>query len=56
MKILVVEDEIHQQEWLARNLSNTGHEVTTACKGGRKKPSICSDNSRAGFHIDGIRV
>lgn len=33
MKILVVEDEICQQEWLTRNLSNAGHEVTTACDG-----------------------
>jgi CheY-like chemotaxis protein len=33
MKILVVEDEIRQQEWLTRNLSNAGHEVTTACDG-----------------------
>lgn len=33
MRILVVEDEIRQQEWLTRNLSDTGHEVTTACDG-----------------------
>jgi DNA-binding NtrC family response regulator len=33
MKILVVEDEICQQEWLTRNLSDAGHEVTTACDG-----------------------
>jgi CheY-like chemotaxis protein len=33
MKILVVEDEICQQEWLTRNLSNAGHDVTTACDG-----------------------
>jgi len=25
-KILVVEDEIRQQEWLTRSLSNAGHE------------------------------
>ena len=33
MKILVVEDEVRQQDWLTRNLSSTGHEVTTACDG-----------------------
>lgn len=33
MKILVVEDQICQQEWLTRNLNNAGHEVTTACDG-----------------------
>lgn len=33
MKRLVVEDEIRQQEWLTRNLTSTGHEVTTACDG-----------------------
>ncbi|HTQ60840.1 MAG TPA: response regulator [Candidatus Solibacter sp.] len=33
MQILVVEDEIRQQEWLTRNLSNAEHEVTTACDG-----------------------
>ena len=27
MKILVVEDEICQREWLTRNLSNAGHET-----------------------------
>lgn len=30
MKILVVEDEIHQQEWLKRNLSSAQTEVTAA--------------------------
>jgi DNA-binding response OmpR family regulator len=39
MKILVAEDEICQQEWLTRNLSNTGQEVTTACDGDRFHPS-----------------
>lgn len=33
MKILVVENEIRQQEWLTRNLSNAGHKVTTASDG-----------------------
>ena len=33
MKILVVEDEIRQQDWLTRNLSSMGYEVTTACDG-----------------------
>src|SRR5258708_34125178 len=34
MKVLVVEDEVCQQEWLTRNLSNTGHEThfTIHCK------------------------
>ena len=30
MKILVVEDEIRQQDWLTRNLSSAEHEVTAA--------------------------
>jgi len=30
MRILVVEDEIRQQEWLTRNLSSAVHEVTAA--------------------------
>ena len=33
MKVLVVEGGICQQEWLTRNLSNAGHEVTAACDG-----------------------
>jgi len=31
--MLVVEDETCQQEWLMRNLSNTGQEIITACDG-----------------------
>src|SRR6266478_3051582 len=46
MNILVVEDEIYQQEWLTRNLSNTGHEVTTACDGDRSRPTV--------HHADGL--
>jgi len=30
MKILVVENEIRQQEWLTRSLSNAGNKVTTS--------------------------
>jgi DNA-binding response OmpR family regulator len=33
MKILFAEDEIRQQGWLTRILSNTGHEVSAACDG-----------------------
>ena len=33
MKILVVEDEIFQEEWLTRDLSNAVHEVTAVCDG-----------------------
>jgi len=46
MKILVVGDEICQQEWLTRNLSNTEHEVTTACDGDRSRPTV--------HHADGL--
>jgi DNA-binding response OmpR family regulator len=47
MKILVVEDEICQQEWLTRNLTNAGHEVTTACEEARLVRGIAAKKGSA---------
>jgi hypothetical protein len=46
MKILVVEGEICQQEWLTRNLSNTGHESHYRVRRGQTGSRNCSEEGR----------